>query len=503
MSTQQQITDNELKRYTYGVQLSKIMSNAVSSDKVAPRKIASPFSEEMIKDYKDELNKPVIVEGKEYKYHPASTIPELISDADEVDAYTQRYDRINGFRANFEHAKAQKAEYTRRIPIVNEEIRQIRIQINSGVLSAEDIKLLNRELAAKTIGLNTLRKHIRTLDDVMRNLIIEDEQESQELDQIKVEKDLIAKENKEKIKNYVDELNMLNSGQFSTVQQPNETEAEFLDRLNETAQQPANNYYLEQDAIIENMKKFKSNMKELLKSDIMIESVMRTLTSDEVFEVNKLFGMIKERFLKKYGFNNTTIRQEELKDFLVQNINGEFEPVIIKDEKLLKVEPKVEVLGRKKETIPTFIEFGDILIRYSDLMKKNVLAIRNTNHNKMKHYDDTPVSEEFKELINSMIHGKTPTEEEIKHLGKEEETYNKLIHKSGLRENLKHSNEDIIRKLIDASDKIFGEIDSGNDNPDLLTELHHNFTELKKFKVISAQQMKEKMAEATKALYSQ
>ena len=168
-----------------------------------------------------------------------------------------------------------------------------------------------------------------------------------------------------------------------------------------------------------------------------------------------------------------------------------------------QLEPKVEVLGRKKETIPTFIEFGDILIRYSDLMKKNVLAIRNTNHNKMKHYDDTPVSEEFKELINSMIHGKTPTEEEIKHLGKEEETYNKLIHKSGLRENLKHSNEDIIRKLIDASDKIFGEIDSGNDNPDLLTELHHNFTELKKFKVISAQQMKEKMAEATKALYSQ
>ena len=500
MSTPQQITDNELKRYTYGVQLSKIMSNVVSSDKSQPRKIASPFSEEMIKDYKDELNKPVIVEGKEYKYHPASTIPELISDADEAEFVTETYDRINGFRAHFINASAQKTEYIRRIPEIEDEIRVMNREINSGAHSPNDVKVLRQGIAAKKIILVNLRKRIQTLDDTLRNLMIAEEQDSILLDQGKVEKDLIAKENKEKIKNYVDELNMLNSGQFSTVQQPNETEAEFLDRLNETAQQPVNNYYLEQDAIIENMKKFKSNMKELIKSDIMIESVMRSLTSEEVFEVNKLFGLIKERFLKKYGFNNTTIRLEEIKDFLIESSNPEM--IKIEPNIAVPVEPKVEVLGRKQESTPIYVEFGDILIRYSDLMKKNVLAIRNKHKNKIPQYGDAPVSEDLKELINSLIQGKNPSSAQIKALGNEKELYDKLIYKSGLGESVKHSVQDTIKQLKKDADIILGEIDSGNDNHQLLINLHHILNDLKKFKVIDDKELKEKMAEATKVLYS-
>ena len=47
----------------------------------------------------------------------------------------------------------------------------------------------------------------------------------------KGEEDHIIKVNKDKVKSYRDELNVLNQGAFNTEQQIGETEQEYLDRL--------------------------------------------------------------------------------------------------------------------------------------------------------------------------------------------------------------------------------------------------------------------------------
>ena len=72
------VTNTDLRDLNYNLQIDKLMNTAVSSDKIKPRKIESPFTVEMIKEYKKELNKPYTVFDAhkvkhEFKYHPAST----------------------------------------------------------------------------------------------------------------------------------------------------------------------------------------------------------------------------------------------------------------------------------------------------------------------------------------------------------------------------------------------------------------------------------------------
>ena len=78
-------------------------------------------------------------------------------------------------------------------------------------------------------------------------------------------------------------MNLLNAGEFKVDQYPIETDEEYLDRLKETAETPGNDYYTEVEAEIENIKKFKLNMKELIRSDIEIEKVQHKLDTGEFF----------------------------------------------------------------------------------------------------------------------------------------------------------------------------------------------------------------------------
>ena len=69
-----------LRDLNYSLQIDKILNSSLGTSNVKPRKIKSPFSEEMVKEYRDELNKPIIITdagGVEhsYKYHPATIIP--------------------------------------------------------------------------------------------------------------------------------------------------------------------------------------------------------------------------------------------------------------------------------------------------------------------------------------------------------------------------------------------------------------------------------------------
>jgi hypothetical protein len=116
-------------------------------------------------------------------------------------------------------------------------------------------------------------------------------------------------------------MNLLNAGQFKVDQNPNETDEDYLDRLKETAQTPGNDYYTEVEAEIENIKKFKVNMKDLIRSDIEIERVQHKLDTDDIFGINKIFSLIKERFLKLFGFDNKNVSTDEIVDFMLNMIN--------------------------------------------------------------------------------------------------------------------------------------------------------------------------------------
>ena len=51
---------------------------ANSGARYEPKPIQTSVTKEMIQEYQDEQNKPIVIEGRLYKYHPATTTVNLV-----------------------------------------------------------------------------------------------------------------------------------------------------------------------------------------------------------------------------------------------------------------------------------------------------------------------------------------------------------------------------------------------------------------------------------------
>ena len=69
----QSITDSNLSNYALGIKFRDMAITANSGGRYEPKPIQTSITKEMIQDYQDEQNKPVIIKGRLYKYHPATT----------------------------------------------------------------------------------------------------------------------------------------------------------------------------------------------------------------------------------------------------------------------------------------------------------------------------------------------------------------------------------------------------------------------------------------------
>ena len=84
------------------------------------------------------------------------------------------------------------------------------------------------------------------------------------------------KNNQEKIQQYKDELNILNNKSFTTEQLPSETEEQYYQRLRLNAETTEPDEDLENAKLL-TLKKFKQNMKEIIRSDVKIEQICNEL----------------------------------------------------------------------------------------------------------------------------------------------------------------------------------------------------------------------------------
>lgn len=330
------LANEDLKELNYLLQIDKILNEASQNDKSVGRRIKSVVTEEMIKEYKDELNKPVIVtddHGVEhsYKYHPASTTPQL--DAYPPLAVIRDEPTLNALI----HDEVNKIHVERlKLDRINARIARVIDMINTGSY---------KKMYGKKAGKN--QKEAIDKENLANEKILHDEKDTLDFDKIPIQNDIITLEaniralqdeilnipilvsenqakisitdieNKNKISNYADELKVLNSGALNTDRFENETDNDYLDRLKQNAQTPSDNSYLEIEAEIFNVKKFKENMKHLISSDSNIESIMKNLDTDEIFNINSVFNIIQEQFLKVFGYNNKNISIDEITDFLL------------------------------------------------------------------------------------------------------------------------------------------------------------------------------------------
>jgi len=159
------------------------------------------------------------------------------------------------------------------------------------------------------------------LDNAMRQL----DGELLDNERIKAQAQNMEKSNKDEIKAYEQELLALNVGKLSTKQEPMESDEEYFERLQRLADMPYADGSTEEKARIDQKQELRDNLVSLTRNQELINQVVNGLDYEnfiDVYELNKVFPIFKERFLKVYGVNNKNITAQDIIDFAAKIIKS-------------------------------------------------------------------------------------------------------------------------------------------------------------------------------------
>jgi len=137
----------------------------------------------------------------------------------------------------------------------------------------------------------------------------------------------VKRDNKEKLRVFRERFNELNRGEAQLEeQQPDETEQDYLDRISQglTGQANDDDEY-EVLSKLDTLNTLKDNLKLLITDESKIMEVIKDLDENTRFEINKIFPSIKDKFLKKYGFNNKQVSSTDIVNYLKRSFMGELE----------------------------------------------------------------------------------------------------------------------------------------------------------------------------------
>ena len=93
------------------------------------------------------------------------------------------------------------------------------------------------------------------------------------------------------------EFNRLNQGKIEVARQENETDDEFIARLQQLGNIFIDPADMEKQIVTEILLKAKKNVLELTNDYDKAESIVRMLDNNERFQMNKAFPMIKKKYL--------------------------------------------------------------------------------------------------------------------------------------------------------------------------------------------------------------
>ncbi len=143
--------------------------------------------------------------------------------------------------------------------------------------------------------------------------------------------------------------------------------------------------------------------------------------------------------------------------------------------------------GIKNHVLPSTVPFGKIALDLNKLFYQNILSIKRHNGNKIIGHKNKRVSDNFVDIILKMFENKPITQSDLKNIKDEQMIYDNLIVQSGLYKlkkiptNIEQTSEQMKNRL----GLITGEIEAGNSNKVLLTELHELLFKMVRVHLIS------------------
>ena len=144
-------------------------------------------------------------------------------------------------------------------------------------------------------------------------------------------------------------------------------------------------------------------------------------------------------------------------------------------------------LGIQNQVLPQTVIFGKIALDLNKLYYQNILSIKRHNGNKIIGHKNKRVSDNFVDIIFKMFDNKPITQSDLKNIKDELMIYDNLVVQSGL-----HKSNQIPTTIEQTSEQmkhrlglLTGEIEAGNSNKTLLTELHELLFKMVRVHLIS------------------
>lgn len=339
-------------------------------DGKTPEPTKSSITQEMMDDYKKEILKPVTIGDQMFLYSPVDmpALPgefepdDLTTDPPmtEEEYMTSRNDileKIDEHRANLAALEIEQRELrgiqnsggnpasydesSRRAAlddptITNDDLKRIIkgfgkaiprapnqqklidriIEIEKEQLTKRSLSQIQADLKAIKVEINQEIRSLRRAEADYR--ILEGVYKTQ-LDEIEANRLKELEFNNQK-RQLADELlndfNRLNQGKIKISRDPAETDDDFFARLQSLGAIPVDKKAIDTQVQTEIFIKAKKNISELTNDLSKSETVVKMLDNDERFEMNKIFPMIKAKYIESFGINNKDIDANEMTQFI-------------------------------------------------------------------------------------------------------------------------------------------------------------------------------------------
>jgi L-rhamnose mutarotase len=212
----------------------------------------------------------------------------------------------------------------------------------------------------------------------------------------------------------------------------------------------------------------------------------KQLYNEQWQEIYKLTGLNDYDISKKLNCNRSL-------EGIIANLSYTLKPEteLFKKPKITYNGKKYNLLGYGLDKLPEYKNLGKLLLNVHKLYYKNILSLKHHNKLSIVGLKNIKVSDKFVKIIMSLIDNITPTIHEINLLSiPEKQLYDRVIYLSNLNKSVPHTNDKTINDLKKRLKLIEGEIEAGNNNPMLLSELYVVVHSLKDFGILSPSEMK-------------
>ena len=301
------------------VQAEEITLSAWKGRRIKSKIFQSPVTQEKIDEYNAQFNEPVEREGDstKYLYRPASMMkpdledfiaPEIVPTEEQI-GKKREHMKIIAERINVIDSGVEQ-------DILNKKILKYREELTDPVTSK------NRKGNLKD-KIRDCRKELNKLahDKISLVGILEAEQQSIRNIEANIningaEQARIANINRERLKEYEENLIEQNRGRLNIQRQPTESDEDYLARMSDVADTRYDQERADFEADMTQLKLLKTNLKDIIRKESMIEAVVKAFSHSDRFQLNKYFAFIKDRFTKHFGADNQNLTATEVIDLL-------------------------------------------------------------------------------------------------------------------------------------------------------------------------------------------